>query len=148
MVNPFKPDDKVLILRKGIEIGATVRTIFNHEVQVRTEDGELLWRTMNTIRSVEPPVEEKPEEIPHVPEPVSEITKDDSPEEPTIEEPTIEEPAIEEPAIEEPTSSSVDEEVLNPSSEPQPQKPDKGSRKSKKRGKGFLSKFLADDYDQ
>lgn len=60
MVNPFKPGDKVLIFRKGIEMEATVRSTWNHEVQVRVADGELLWRTVKTARLV---VEAKPEVI-------------------------------------------------------------------------------------
>jgi hypothetical protein len=77
MANPFKPDDKVLTLRKGIEIEATVRTTWNHEVQVRTADGDLLWRTQKTVRSVTPTETalspepdqgfEPPSEIPHGP---------------------------------------------------------------------------------
>ena len=50
MVNPFKPGDKVLAMRKGVEITATVRTTWNHEVQIFSDTGELLWRTMKTIR--------------------------------------------------------------------------------------------------
>lgn len=60
MVNPFKPGDKVLIFRKGIEMEATVRSTWNHEVQVRVADGELLWRTVKTARLV---VEAKPEVV-------------------------------------------------------------------------------------
>ncbi|MBB5036167.1 prolipoprotein diacylglyceryl transferase [Prosthecobacter dejongeii] len=52
MDNPFKPGDKVLIMRKGVELEATVRTTFNHEVQVRVADGELLWRTVKTARLI------------------------------------------------------------------------------------------------
>ena len=52
MVNPFKPGDKVLSMRKGVEITATVRTTWNHEVQIFSDTGELLWRTMKTIRMV------------------------------------------------------------------------------------------------
>ena len=52
MVNPFKPGDKVLAMRKGVEITATVRTTWNHEVQIFSDTGELLWRTMKTIRMV------------------------------------------------------------------------------------------------
>lgn len=54
MVNPFNPGDKVLILRQGVELEATVRTTFNHEVQVRVADGELLWRTVKTARLIVP----------------------------------------------------------------------------------------------
>ena len=50
MVNPFKAGDKVLAMRQGVEIEAVVRTTWNHEVQVRAKSGELLWRTMKTIR--------------------------------------------------------------------------------------------------
>ncbi len=50
MVNPFKAGDKVLAMRQGVEIEAVVRTTWNHEVQIRAKSGELLWRTMKTIR--------------------------------------------------------------------------------------------------
>lgn len=39
-------------MRKGVELEATVRTTFNHEVQVRVADGELLWRTVKTARLI------------------------------------------------------------------------------------------------
>jgi hypothetical protein len=52
MENPFKPGDKVVAMRKGVEIAAMVRTTWNHEVQIFTDTGELLWRTMKTIRMV------------------------------------------------------------------------------------------------
>jgi hypothetical protein len=50
MENPFKPGDKVVAMRKGVEITAMVRTTWNHEVQIFTDTGELLWRTMKTVR--------------------------------------------------------------------------------------------------
>ena len=52
MDNPFQPGDKVLILRKGVEMEATGRSTWNHEVQVRVADGELLWRTVNTAKLI------------------------------------------------------------------------------------------------
>lgn len=157
MVNPFKPDDKVLILRKGIEIEATVRTTFNHEVQVRTADGELLWRTVKTIRSVIAPEPEQPADTPEGSESHSVVAPADPPEdEPAMESPPVcvdspasEEVVTAEPASEEAAPCNVDNQSLDQPAEPEPQKPEKGSRKSRKRGKGFLSKFLADDsYDQ
>lgn len=42
----------MLILRKGVEMEATVRSTWNHEVQVRVADGELLWRTVKTARLI------------------------------------------------------------------------------------------------
>lgn len=80
MVNPFQPGDKVLILRKGVEMEATVRSTWNHEVQVRVADGELLWRTVNTAKLIaqaapetapadeEAPPSDTPPETPSVPE--------------------------------------------------------------------------------
>jgi hypothetical protein len=72
MVNPFKPGDKVLAMRKGGEITATVRTTWNHEVQIFSDTGELLWRTMKTIRMVpegeSEPVGEAPSEEQVAPE--------------------------------------------------------------------------------
>ena len=49
MENPFKEGDRVKILRSGIELEAVVRTTWRHEVQVRVQSGELLWRTSKTI---------------------------------------------------------------------------------------------------
>lgn len=77
MVNPFKPGDKVVAMRKGVEIDATVRTTWNLEVQIFTDTGELLWRTMKTIRlapvgesepvTEAPSVEQSPPEEIHLP---------------------------------------------------------------------------------
>lgn len=39
-------------MRREVELEATVRTTFNHEVQVRVTDGELLWRTVKTTRLI------------------------------------------------------------------------------------------------
>lgn len=44
-----------MILRKGIEAEAVVRTTWRHEVQVRVHSGELLWRTVKTILRTLPP---------------------------------------------------------------------------------------------
>jgi len=49
MANPFKPEDKVTIKIKGVEVEATVRLVWNDEVQVRTADKALLWRTVKTV---------------------------------------------------------------------------------------------------
>ncbi len=49
MANPFKPDDKVITKQQGKEIVAVVRLIYNDEVQVRTPDGVLRWRTAKTV---------------------------------------------------------------------------------------------------
>jgi len=49
MANPFKPDDKVRIKVKGADVEATVRLVWNDEVQVRTADKALLWRTVKTV---------------------------------------------------------------------------------------------------
>jgi len=57
MTNPFKPEDKILTKVKGMEVEATVRQVWNEEVQVRIPGGALLWRTIRTVRlpSSEPP---------------------------------------------------------------------------------------------
>jgi hypothetical protein len=47
--NPFKPHDTVLTQIKGAEAEVTVRQIWKREVQVKTADGTLLWRTMHTV---------------------------------------------------------------------------------------------------
>ena len=53
MENPFKPDDKVFTKVKGNDVEATVRLVWQNEVQVRLSDGTLVWRTMKTVRPVE-----------------------------------------------------------------------------------------------
>lgn len=49
MQNPFKTGDTVLTKLKGKEIQAAVSKIWKNEVQVKTAEGELLWRTMYTV---------------------------------------------------------------------------------------------------
>jgi hypothetical protein len=49
MQNPFKTGDIVLTKLKGKEIQAAVSKIWQNEVQVKTTEGELLWRTMYTV---------------------------------------------------------------------------------------------------
>ena len=49
MQNPFKTGDIVLTKLKGKEIQAAVSQIWKNEVQVKTAEGELLWRTMYTV---------------------------------------------------------------------------------------------------
>jgi hypothetical protein len=49
MQNPFKTGDIVLTKLKGKEIQAAVSKIWKNEVQVKTTEGELLWRTMYTV---------------------------------------------------------------------------------------------------
>jgi hypothetical protein len=49
MQNPFKAGDIVLTKLKGKEVQAAVSKIWKNEVQVKTADGELLWRTMYTV---------------------------------------------------------------------------------------------------
>lgn len=49
--NPYKPDDKVFTKVKGEDVEGIVRLIYNNEVQVRTPDGLLRWRTVDTVRS-------------------------------------------------------------------------------------------------
>jgi hypothetical protein len=56
MENPFKQGDRVVILRKGIEAEAVVKTTWRHEVQVRVQSNELLWRTVKTILRTLPPL--------------------------------------------------------------------------------------------
>jgi hypothetical protein len=49
MQNPFKTGDIVLTKLKGKEIQAAVSKIWKNEVQVKTTEGDLLWRTMYTV---------------------------------------------------------------------------------------------------
>jgi len=51
MDNPFKVGDAVLTVVKKSEVEATVKQVWNREVQVKTADGKLLWRTMHTVRN-------------------------------------------------------------------------------------------------
>lgn len=139
MVNPFKPGDKVLILRKGIELEAVVRTTFNHEVQVRASDGELLWRTVKTARLLmtgesTPETPETPQEAdanqgmappPPEPEAPEESARDNSPAE-------APEPVEMEPAPE-PQLMAPEVEAA---SEP------KRSKKARKRDRGILRRML------
>jgi len=78
MENPFKTGDKVLTKVKGQPVEAVVHQVYNQEVQVRTANKILLWRTVKTVTLVTaatvPPVEEpeKPVAIaPETPEPMT-----------------------------------------------------------------------------
>lgn len=69
MENPFKEGDRVVILRKEIEAEAVVRTTWQHEVQVRAQNGELLWRTVKTILRTLPPLPPfQQEDVPALPQ--------------------------------------------------------------------------------
>jgi hypothetical protein len=133
MINPFKPGDKVLIQRKGIEIEAVVRSTWNHEVQVRIADGELLWRTVKTARLIqaaepasstpgaplEPDAAQVPPEETSLPEAVEEVA-----EAPASVESAEPAPAPEAPAPEEqPAESPI-------------------SKKARKRDRGILGRML------
>ena len=61
MNNPFKAGDKVLTKVKGQPVEALVNQVWNDEVQVRTADKKLLWRTVKTVTLISaavPPVTE------------------------------------------------------------------------------------------
>lgn len=47
--NPYRKGDKVKTKCKGEEVDAEVTVVFEDEVQVRTPDGELRWRTVRTV---------------------------------------------------------------------------------------------------
>jgi hypothetical protein len=47
--NPFKVGDKVLTKVQGAEVEAVVTKLWQNELQVRTPDKELRWRTMYTV---------------------------------------------------------------------------------------------------
>ena len=51
-VNPYQKGDKVKTACKGTEVEAEVVAIYKDEVQVRTPDGELRWRTVRTVQPV------------------------------------------------------------------------------------------------
>jgi hypothetical protein len=52
MDNPFKEGDKVTTKVKGQQVEAVVTKTWNNEVQVRTGDKALLWRTVKTVTLV------------------------------------------------------------------------------------------------
>jgi hypothetical protein len=146
MVNPFKPGDKVLIFRKGIEMEATVRSTWNHEVQVRVADGELLWRTVKTARLV---VEAKPEVITgelcqELPDTslTPEVAKDEAP--PVINPEPLPQPAeniVPFPAAEEP-SASFEPSGHNSGKDSR----SKSRKKAKKSGKGQVRRTRKDPF--
>jgi hypothetical protein len=47
--NPFKVGDKVVTKVQGAEVEAVVTKLWQNELQVRTSDKELRWRTMYTV---------------------------------------------------------------------------------------------------
>ena len=51
-VNPYQQGDKVKTACKGADVEAEVVTVYKDEVQVRTPDGELRWRTVRTVQPV------------------------------------------------------------------------------------------------
>jgi hypothetical protein len=143
MENPFKSGDKVMIFRKGVEIEATVRTTWNHEVQVRTGDGELLWRTVKTAWLVTDGGAAQSEALPPVIEGVAEViqqedsmpAQESAPE--ALEEvvsPELEPESM--PLVEETLVEQSEEVAVEQSADTQPTQPAKGSRRDKKRRKG------------
>ena len=53
-MTPYQKGDKVKtkLSGKGEEVEAEVTDVFKDEVQVRTPDGELRWRTVRTVHPV------------------------------------------------------------------------------------------------
>jgi hypothetical protein len=47
--NPFKVGDKVITKVRGVEVEGIVTKLWQNEVQVRTPDNELRWRTVYTV---------------------------------------------------------------------------------------------------
>jgi len=59
--NPFKIGEKVLTKVAGNEVDAVVTKLWQNEVQVRTADNEIRWRTMYTVwRAGEAPLTREP----------------------------------------------------------------------------------------
>lgn len=149
MANPFKPDDKVLILRKGLEIEATVRSTWNHEVQVRTADGDLLWRTVKTIRGVIPPDTPASENQTPMSEVLAEATPGETSPEDLPQAPDTPDVAEAVPANVEPEPTEPDSVPADQPAEPVQQHSGEAPPKPRKRRKGILSKFIFDDnFDQ
>ena len=62
-VNPYKKGDKVRtkLGGKGEDVEAEVTAVWKDEVQVKTPDGELRWRTVRTVRpTIEPATSSEP----------------------------------------------------------------------------------------
>lgn len=53
MSNPYKKGDKVITKYKGSPMEVEVIQVWNEEVQVRTADGMLRWRTVKTVKAVD-----------------------------------------------------------------------------------------------
>jgi hypothetical protein len=47
--NPFKVGDKIITKVRGAEVEAVVTKLWQNEVQVRTPDDELRWRSVYTV---------------------------------------------------------------------------------------------------
>ena len=132
-----------MIFRKGVEIEATVRTTWNHEVQVRTSDGELLWRTVKTAWLVTEAAKGQSEAVPPVGEGVVEGNQPDAPTPELKIVPEIVE-VVSSPEMETESASTVEETHVEPSESvatEQPvgaktNQPAKATRKAKKRRKG------------
>jgi hypothetical protein len=143
MENPFKSGDKVMIFRKGVEIEATVRTTWNHEVQVRTGDGELLWRTVKTAWLVTDGGAAQSEVVQPVIEGVAEVIQqeDSTPEQELAPEaldevvsPELEPEGL--PLVEEALVERSEEVTIEQPAHTQRTSPSKGIRRDKKRRKG------------
>lgn len=145
MVNPYKSGDKVLILRKGIELEATVRTTWNHEVQVRASDGELLWRTVKTVRSATPDIGGGTHLATSLPEPET------APEVELVAEVPSDQGSDDEPAASEETAQTApDSVVADKPAYSAAQQPSKRSRGGKKRSKSPRRRkgMIEDGFDQ
>ena len=51
-MNPYQKGDRVKTACKGVDVETEVTAVFKDEVQVRTPDGELRWRTVRTVQPV------------------------------------------------------------------------------------------------
>ena len=149
MDNPFSPGDKVLIMRKGDEIEATVRATWKHEVQVRVADGELLWRTVSTVRALLPPNYPVPGgSAGETPEIMAEGRHElycfqRSPEEETPAEPASSGPEEVLPVEDSPEAPVIDEPAEQAAApDTESEQPGKRSKKSKKERKSLLRRIL------
>ena len=99
MENPFKTGDKVMTKFMGAEVEVPVAQIYDDEVQVRTSDGVLRWRTKRTVwfppeKANEALIRPAPEPVPS-PAEVLPVEPSPQKEEPPI----VVTPAVEEPMI-------------------------------------------------
>lgn len=122
MENPFQSNDKVLTKFKGAEVEAVVIQTWKNEVQVKTPDNVLRWRTAKTVWY--PPKEQQPEptaaEVVTQPQPesVAQNTESSAEPQPEAQQHTAQPPAPAPVADPEPANVDVIANADTPAAEP------------------------------